>query len=216
MRIISGTARGRKLAAIPTKDSSIRPTADRAREALFSILGNRVVGCSFLDLFAGTGSIGLEAYSRGAERVVFVDNGHNSLRLLQKNISIFPSEAHKMKKLIVVKDDLKRMSFAKKLPQDITTKQFDIIFADPPYGKDLALPVLQYIKKKNLLAADGLIIIEERQNISLPDHPLDFELTDTRNYGEACFSFYEPTIASNLPEDTNSNIQPIRNTGEDQ
>ena len=84
MRIISGLARGRKLAT-PGQSKSIRPTTDRAREALFSIIGSKVVSANVLDLFAGTGALGLEAFSRGAKQVVFVDFHQTSLQLIQQN-----------------------------------------------------------------------------------------------------------------------------------
>ncbi len=176
----------------PSKDSAIRPTADRAREALFSILGSRVVDAQVLDLFAGTGALGLESYSRGAKNVFFVDKGHTSLQILQKNLSIFSHKKTKELVLHVIKDDLRRPNFARKLPGDIKP-QFDIIFADPPYDKGFALPILQYISKEDLLAPKGTIVIEERHTTPLPEQFSNFELIDRRTYGEACFSFFHAT-----------------------
>ena len=196
MRIISGSARGRRLTAPSAKDNSIRPTADRAREALFSILGPRVVNSVVLDLFAGTGALGLEAFSRGAERVVLVDKGHTSIKILQKNLSIFPDIHQHNNDIIVIKDDLTRPGFVKKIPHSVTPR-FNIIFADPPYGKDLSLPILEYISKKNILSDDGVIVIEERHSIILPEQLSHLTLIDRRTYGETGFSFFEPSVNTN-------------------
>lgn len=189
MRIISGTARGRTLTAPPSKDNTIRPTADRAREALFSILGQKVVDADILDLFAGTGALGLEAFSRGAKRVVFVDKGHTALQVLKQNLSIFSCDQITDTNLRVIRDDLKRPNFISKFPGHLPS-QFDIVFADPPYGKDFALPILEYICKENLLTKRGTIVIEEKHTVVLPDHLASLKLFDRRRYGEACFSFY--------------------------
>lgn len=190
MRIISGRARGRKLITPPSKDNAIRPTADRAREALFSILGYSVIDAQVLDLFAGTGALGLEAYSRGSKNIVFVDKGHTSLQLLKQNLSIFSNEETTEKMFHVIKDDLKRPSFVKKLPHNIKP-EFDLIFADPPYDKGFALPILQYICDENLLTPDGTIVIEERHTTLLPNSLTNYERIDRRTYGEASFSFYQ-------------------------
>lgn len=189
LRIISGTAKGHKLCTPPQQDSSIRPTADRARESLFSILGERVKDSQVLDLFAGTGALGLEAISRGAQQLALIDKGHHSLDILKKNASIFPLEYLKNKKIVIIKDDLKRPSFIKKLPVSFTP-QFDIIFADPPYDQDLSLPVLEYINAKQLLTDDGIFVIEERHNIILPEKLTHLECIDRRKYGQTRFTFY--------------------------
>ena len=94
MRIIGGLARGRKLFA-PVGDRITRPTTDRAKEALFSIIGPKIANSRFLDLFAGTGSIGCEALSRGAEHVCFIENNRSAIRLIQKNISLIPDYSAK-------------------------------------------------------------------------------------------------------------------------
>lgn len=188
MRIISGTARGRQLTTPPQKDNSIRPTADRAREALFNIIGVGVKNCQVLDLFAGTGALGLEAFSRGAQHVVLVDKNPLSLAIIKKNISLF-SGAKEEQNIIVIKDDLYHPNFLKKLPDNIS-RQFDLIFADPPYGKDFSLPILQYVNDNNVLRNDGTIIIEERHDIVLPEQLSRLKRFDSRKYGETGFSFY--------------------------
>lgn len=199
MRIISGIARGRKLFTPPQKNNSIRPTADRAREGLFNILGRRVESSQVLDLFAGTGALGLEALSRGAKTVVFVDKSHLSLEIIKKNICLFPVENQQKNQFIVIKDDLQRPNFLKKIPVDIIPR-FDIIFADPPYEKDLSTSILQFINDQQILKPDGMIVIEERYNITLPKKLPRLEQSDKRKYGEASFSFYQAVNPTNREE----------------
>jgi 16S rRNA G966 N2-methylase RsmD len=104
--------------------------------------------------------------------------------------------------LIIIKDDLSRPSFAKKLPKSVMS-QFDIIFVDPPYGKEFSLPVLDYITKKNLLSDRGVIVVEERHNIILPDQLSCLTLIDRRTYGETGFSFYQHT---HCPDNINNDM----------
>lgn len=194
MRIISGIAKGRRLTTPPLRDFSIRPTADRAREALFNIISNRIPGSSVLDLFAGTGALGLEALSRGADNVVLVDNGRTALKIMQQNSSFF----HKRdtdSPVTIIKDDLRRPSFLHKLPDTIPSK-FDLIFADPPYDKGFSQLIITFIDKNQLLESAGLLVVEERQNVDLPKQLPHLTLCDRRKYGEACFSFYQPSRPS--------------------
>ena len=141
-----------------------------------------------LDLFAGTAALGLEAFSRGAQHVVLVDKNPLSLAIIKKNISLF-SGAKEEQNIIVIKDDLYHPNFLKKLPDNIS-RQFDLIFADPPYGKDFSLPILQYVNDNNVLRNDGTIIIEERHDIVLPEQLSRLKRFDSRKYGETGFSFY--------------------------
>ncbi len=189
MRIIGGTAKGRKLFSPPQKEKSIRPTSDRAREALFNILGKRVIGATVLDLFAGTGAFGLEAFSRNARFVVFIDNDNLALQLIKKNILLCFKEYSGDRGLRVMNHDLNRGLSQKQLPEE-THSGFDIIFADPPYSKELSLSVLEMINKSSLLQSNGLLIVEERNNVVLPQSLSKLEQTDRRVYGETAFCFY--------------------------
>jgi len=121
--------------------------------------------------------------------VILVDKGHLALSIIKKNVSLFPVEDQQNKRIIVIKDDLQRPSFLKKLPLDIAP-QFDIIFADPPYEQDMSTSILRFIDDHQILKPDGLLVIEERYNISLPKTLHRLELNNQRKYGEACFSFY--------------------------
>lgn len=190
MRIISGKAGGRRLATPPVKSRDIRPTADRAREALFSIIGDRVAGSQVLDLFAGTGALGLEAWSRGAETVTFVDFHQNALQLLTKNIkSLIPDD--KLECISIIRYDLR-----KGLPLPQLTKKnihpFDLIFLDPPYSKGLSVNVLEWLTyNKAILADNCLVIAEERSSENLPEQFGILQLSDQRTYGETGFWIYE-------------------------
>ena len=190
MRIISGTSKGRKLTPPPTKDTSIRPTSDRAREALFNILGAEVNQAKVLDLFAGTGALGLEAYSRGASLVVFVDNNPLSLKLIRKNISLCLQTSNDDTALKIISHDLSQEVPLRKIRQ-VTSSGFDIIFADPPYSKDFSFSVLHNLNNSSLLAQNGILIVEERFNIELPKSLSSLSLFDKRIYGETAFWFYQ-------------------------
>ena len=202
MRIISGWAKGRKLVAPPAHSNFIRPTSDRAREALFNILGNQVKDALVLDLFAGTGAFGLEALSRGAKHVVFIDNNPRALTIIERNIRICLQETadpgqlqqndksgnqaalRKLSSFVtVLKRDLKKVLTLDEI-------RFDLIFLDPPYSKGLALHCLQNIVGSTLAAAGSLIIVEERSKEILPESLDDCELIDQRRYGDTGFWFY--------------------------
>ena len=173
MRIIAGKHRGRVLKEFKGRD--IRPTSDRAKEALFNILQFELAGSSFLDLFSGTGGIGLEAISRGAEKVVFVDNSKESVKLLKENLAYLKETAE--------------VSEASAESYVATTKnKFDFVFLDPPYALD-ARELVSEIAKNGLVKNGGRIIYEHSGK-SFGDIE-GVKLVDVRNYGIAVFDFYE-------------------------
>ena len=163
MRIIAGLAKGMPL---PVPRQGVRPTADRIREAIFSSLGERVVGASVLDLYAGTGALGLEAASRGAASVMFVENARAASQCLQQNIESFRKNRDVSCALIVSRADaslqLKKFS--------AEGKTFTLIFADPPYG-DAAQQLLSDTNLPRALSADGLFILESAKRDSLATWP---------------------------------------------
>ncbi len=193
MRIISGTAKGRKLTAPAEQTLAIRPTSDRAREALFSILGDRVQQANVLDLFAGTGAIGLEAFSRDARSVVFVDNDTSAIKILKKNILLCYAGYTGDCEIRVIKHDLTRSLPLDKLPRQPASK-FDLIFADPPYSKNLSINIVNLLNTSNLLSPGGLLVVEEECNVSLPTSFTNIVMVDKRIYGKAAFSFYEKKL----------------------
>lgn len=181
MRIIAGKYKGRRLEA--PADYAIRPTTDKVKEALFSILTEKVWGSSVLDLFSGTGSLGLEALSRGAERCVFGDHSKESLRLIRTNI------AH-----------CKAQEGARVVPGDFRKTlvnlegQFDIILLDPPYGRDFLLPAFELIGKQGLLSDEGVIVAEHRKEEMLSETLYGFSRIKERKYGIIKLSIYQKDI----------------------
>ncbi len=196
MRIISGSAGGRRLAAPgnPQHNRNIRPTSDRAREAIFNIIGfERLHDSTVLDLFAGTGALGIEALSRGARKAFFVDNYDPAINLIKRNISIcnFSKSSHLLKK-----DLFKGLFFLKSFVQKIdnavadTVGSFDLVFLDPPYDKDQAGFFLSELQVNKLLNSSSLVIIEDRSQANLPDQVDCLSLFDKRKYGDTGFWLY--------------------------
>lgn len=185
MRIISGIARGRKLLAPGSRfGNTIRPTADRAREALFSIIGDEVVDARVLDLFAGSGAIGLEALSRGARTALFVDVNPRVVELIRSNIEKCGFSDNS---LVLCRDLTKGLSFFHTLKP---RPYFEFVFLDPPYGKGMARMVLQELEKTDICTAGCLIIAEDESRAHLPENAGRLSLVDQRRYGEAGFWFY--------------------------
>lgn len=149
MRIIAGSKRSLPLKTIEGKDT--RPTTDRIKETLFNMIQNDVPGSCFMDLFAGSGQIGLEAISRGAEYAVFVENSKKAAACITENIRFTKSEKESR---------LMQMDVIPALRSMEGKYQFDIIFMDPPYGNLLEKEVLEYLKGSSLRKEDTLIIVE--------------------------------------------------------
>ena len=176
MRIIAGAFRGTRLAALGKGDSAahLRPTPDRVRESLFSVLGARIDwdGCRVLDLFAGTGALGLEALSRGAATAIFVENGRTGQRLLAENIA----KLRVADRARVIRGDATRLGPA--------PGPSDLVFLDPPYASRLADPIASGLLDRNALSPFGVLCIETQAK----DHaspPPGFTLLDMRQYGAA-------------------------------
>ncbi len=181
MRIIGGAARGLHLTAVGEGDAKahLRPTSDRVREAIFNLLinggyGDPVTDARVLDLFAGTGALGLEAVSRGAAHATLVDDGAAALALQKRNIALMRTEA------------------ANPLRRDATklgpnpAAPYTLIFLDPPYGKSLGEKALASAMQGNWLAPEALIVWEESTS---PVMPAAFARTDQRRYGDTLVTF---------------------------
>ena len=151
MRVIAGKYRGTPLAEFEGKN--IRPTTDRTKEALFSMLMPYIAGSRVLDLFCGSGSLGIEAISRGAEEAVFNDFSKDSLAVLKKNLTKLKIQAK------ITNNDYKTCL------SNLTDK-FDIVFLDPPYALECIDEILTIIKKRDLLAEDGIIVYERDRSYS--------------------------------------------------
>jgi 16S rRNA (guanine966-N2)-methyltransferase len=180
MRIVGGKFRGRSLTAPEGRD--IRPTADRVRESIFNILSSRLGpdlgGLRVLDLFAGTGAMGLEALSRGAAHAVFVDTGAEARGLIRDHIEAFG--------LGGVAKLLRRDATA--LGPAGTMGPFDLVFLDPPYGQGLGEKALASLRDGGWLAADATLVLEESVEIHAAP-PSGFILEDRRVYGSAAVHF---------------------------
>lgn len=197
MRIIGGRFRGRPLLSV--RGQKTRPTADRLRETLFNILGPRVREAAVLDLFAGTGALGLEALSRGAAFAAFVEIDRAALSVIQKNID----RCGLSDRAATVRCN----AAAHLTPLTGLGRQFDLIFLDPPYGKALAPPALTALLRGDLLTDNARLVVEHApgdpvlppspdphpapRNPQLTDPHPAFTLTDRRKYGKTEISFLE-------------------------
>lgn len=192
MRVIAGSARGRRLFSPDgnSKKHVIRPTSDRCRESVFNILGNeRVKGGRVLDLFAGTGALGLEALSRGASETVFVDNGAESLTLVKRNLQAIGFLSYQLFK----RDITKGLFFLSKKTIDASNASlagFDLVFLDPPYQKNYCEPVLTELVENGLVNVGGVVVCEEYRSCEFPEQSGPLELYDKRVYGDTGFWFY--------------------------
>ncbi len=179
MRIIGGELKGRKLLSV--RGTHTRPTADRTREAIFNILGSHVREAVVLDLFAGTGALGLEALSRGAHSAFFIENNKHVRSILTRNIVSSGVES----KAITV-----QWNIAKNLKCiQSSDPVFNLVFMDPPYGKHLVAPTLSNLHDSCCLKTKARVIIEHTQIEVVSDGAGPFKLLDQRRYGKTLVSF---------------------------
>ena len=207
MRITGGQAKGRRL--IGPKGRCLRPTSDLIREALFQILHVRLEfhweSCSVLDLFAGTGALGIEALSRAVREVIFVDHNRSSLDLIRRNLSLCGfSERAK-----VVQANIRTSS--KSLSLVLKHGPFNLIFADPPYSQGLGKKALEWVAETCALASGGWMVVEEFKGEKLPQRIISsreteekkhgvrssIQLMDRRRYGQTELWFYKE-VSNNL------------------
>lgn len=187
MRITGGIVQGRNLAGPKAKTRKIRPTSDRVREALFNILAGLIPGRTVLDLFAGTGALGIETLSRGAAVAVFVDQDVEALELVRTNLM----HCFDQPNAYVYRINLSRRSGLQKLKSKIPPNLlFDLVFIDPPYQKNLAEKMLVMVEKAGILSPNAHVIVEERHTEHLPDHVGSLIKKDQRRYGETGIWIY--------------------------
>ena len=184
MRVIAGTSKGVQLKSPP--HGRVRPTTDRIRTVLFDMLGQLVVGSHFLDLCAGTGAVGIEALSRGAERAVFVELDGRCIETIKMNLLL----TKLFDRARIVKGDARR-----KLPQLLAEgERFDIVFLDPPYGSDLALQLLTWLGNHlELLKGPRLVVVQQLVKEELPDVVGGLSTFEHRRVSEHVLHFYSPT-----------------------
>jgi 16S rRNA (guanine966-N2)-methyltransferase len=180
LRIISGERKGTRLFSL--KKRKIRPTSDKVKGAIFNILSS-VEDKKVLDLFAGSGALGIEALSRGAQEVGFVDDSISSLNLIRKNLEKigFQDKSRLIKKNVIrfLKSDFE--------------EGFDLILADPPYGKGFCQKLLEILAEKNFLSADGILVIEHHKKEKI-EKMENFILLRERKYGDTVVSFFRKKI----------------------
>lgn len=186
MRIIAGDAKGRKL--LTPSGRLTRPTSDRVKESLFNILGSRVPDARVLDLFAGTGNLGLEAISRGAQFCIFVDNNKDAVKLVRENIAFLKYEDY----CEVYNNDAI-------IALDILGKRgirFDIIFLDPPYKKDLIPVLIKKILETDIIEENCIIAAEHDLKDETPEVISGLNRIRSVVYGNTAISFYRKLINS--------------------
>jgi 16S rRNA (guanine966-N2)-methyltransferase len=180
VRIIGGQFKGRRLQAF--KGSQVRPTADRVREAMFNILGHRPFEVSVLDLFSGTGALGIEALSRGAKTAVFIDNSAHALAVLRKNLDHCDLRDCTQ----TIQWDIDRnLQCLKAYPET-----FELVFMDPPYHQGLVPKALQHLLDSGCLLQEALVIAEHEADMKPEPPSTHFVCIDHRRYGQTALSFF--------------------------
>ena len=180
MKIVAGKNKGKKLIYI--KDSSVRPTSHKVREALFDIIMPYIDGAVLLDLFAGTGAIGLEALSRGAKRVVFIDNNIKCTKIINKNLEITKNCQFG---LVFKKEYISGLKLLEKKKY-----LFDYIFMDPPYNKGFTNIALMEISKLCILKKEGIIIVQHHKKEFIDRNYGELRLIKQKSYSDSMLSFY--------------------------
>lgn len=176
MRVITGTARGRRLKELQGMET--RPTTDKVKESLFSIIQFDIEGRRVLDLFAGTGQLGIEALSRGAAEAVFVDRRPDAVRLVQENLALCGFT------------DRARVKSGDALAYLKSGEKFDLIFLDPPYAADLLEQTLTAIDSFDICREHGIIVAESAADKVLPELPAPYRLYREYRYGKIRLSVY--------------------------
>lgn len=179
MRIIGGSARGTKLYTLSGLET--RPTLDRVKESIFNIIQTSIPDADVLDLFAGSGAIGLEMLSRGARKVVLCDKSRNAIEVINKNIE----KTHMEEKVELYNTDFKLCI------EKVKNKKFDLIYLDPPYNTNYIIESLKLITKFQILNEEGIIILEtdDEARILKEIENIDVEIKDKRKYGRASIIF---------------------------
>ena len=187
MRVVAGKFKGRRLKAI--KGTDVRPTADRVKESLFRIFGEQVVDANFLDLCAGTGSIGLEALSQGAKSTTFVDSNYHCIRIIESNLEMCGFNRKQPHVQLIQLDARKALARLGK-----RNAKFDLIYFDPPYASKIHESCVKQIAEGDLLSASGVLVIEHGK-AQEPDWAgaltlYELVLSRQERYGDTMLSFY--------------------------
>jgi len=183
LRIIGGRLKGRKIKSLSPKRGTplLRPTTDRVKESVFAILDQYIEGTLFLDLFAGTGNVGIEALSRGAKKVYFVESNKKLCNLIKENLKSLGIEPSRYEVLCM--DYIKALKLLKR-----RNVIFDFIYADPPYEKEYYTGIVNLVKNLNLLDKDGILMLEEpKRKPFIPENSR--WIVERRSYGTTVVTF---------------------------
>ena len=181
LRVISGKARGLKLDT--PKNQDVRPTTDRVKESLFNMINSYIMDSNILDLFAGTGSLGIECLSRGAKNCVFVDKSKDSINIVRSNVKKARVENESTILNVDFKDAVKRLS--------TQNQKFDVIFMDPPYYENMFIECLKSIDEFNLLDEDGIIVVEHDTKDLFEESIGRLNKSREKKYGNTTLTFYK-------------------------
>ena len=177
MKIIAGQFKGKKL--VSSNDYSIRPTTNRIKENIFNVLQDFCFNRNVLDLFSGSGNLGLEALSRGAEKIVFVENAAKSIEIIRKNIGNIKIDLNKVR---IIKQDA--LQFCEQ-----TDLKFDLIFIDPPFDYPPLQKLINTIMQKSILQKDGVLVIEHEKTNPITSSSVDYLLFKQKKVGRSIISF---------------------------
>jgi 16S rRNA (guanine966-N2)-methyltransferase len=180
MKIIAGLYKGFPLKSFAGRD--IRPTPAKVREAVFDILSVKIIESDFLDLFAGTGAIGIEAISRGAKRVTFVEVDHNAINLIKANLAKINYNDFSD---IIKRDYLYSLKILKS-----QGRKFDIIFMDPPYYKNISKKVLHEIEKNYILKKNSIVVVQHKTNEEVQAQYRNLSFLKEKNYGKSKLTIF--------------------------
>ena len=186
LRVIGGALRGRRIDTLPGE--SIRPTGDRVRGALFDILGNQVHGAVFLDIYAGTGAIGIEALSRGAREVTFIENDPAAADLIRRNLWVAGAASTRVR--VIDRDPVQAVALLQR-----EAERFDFIYLDPPYAGGELERGLRLVGSSQLLSAAAIVIAEHDADALPPPCP-PLSAYRTVRYGRAALTFYSAVDAA--------------------
>jgi 16S rRNA (guanine966-N2)-methyltransferase len=203
MRIISGTYKGRRLKTVAGFD--VRPTSDRLRETLFNILAPHIRGSRFLDLCAGSGAIGIEAASRGAGEVVFVDKSRLSCAIIRENLAMIGGldnariiECDALAAIKQLEATLNPESIKQSNRRAQATGKFDIVYLDPPYVSSIYTDVLKRLATSQIINEDSIVVVEHRTKIPLEPAYDNLTIYRAVKQGESSLAFFSKTIETAL------------------
>lgn len=179
MRIIGGELKGRRLQSVP--GARTRPTADRLKESVFNILSGSICDAVVLDLFAGTGALGLESLSRGARKAVFVDKSGKALSVIRRNIESCGLET----KAKIIRWDITKNLNCLKAPEP----PFNLVFMDPPYDRQVVATALKQLSRSGCLTSGALVVVEHHFQEKIEAQPSVYSLSDRREHGKTLVSF---------------------------